>query len=118
VVLILGVFVSNAIAMLIYIFMFYTVSCKGLFNSISCIIDFFSGVCIPIVMMPEALQKIIKYLPFRLFADTPFRIYIGMITIYEGISTIFLQLLWIVVLILIGNILMKKVSSKVCIQGG
>ncbi len=114
----LGLFISTAIGMLIYILMFYTTSCVGLYNGISTIGSFLSGMTIPIAFMPEVFQKICFSLPFRLCTDLPLRMYVGNIPISEGINSVVLQITWIMALTYFGNYLMQKVSKRVVVQGG
>jgi ABC-2 type transport system permease protein len=116
--LILGMFISTALAMLVYIFMFYTTSCTGLFNAYAAFAIFLSGMDIPIKFMPELFQNICYALPFRLCMDLPMRLYIGDITITEGMVSVLLQITWIIGLVHLGNHLIQRVSKKVVVQGG
>lgn len=116
--MILGLSISTALGMLIYILMFYTISSKGLFNIYGNIADFFSGMDIPIAFMPEVVQALCFLLPFRLCMDLPIRLYVGNITITEGIETAILQIAWALALITFGNYMMKKVGKRLVVQGG
>ncbi len=116
--LLLGLLISTALAMLIYILMFYTTSCVGLYNSYASIATFLSGMDIPIVFMPAAIQTVCFILPFRLCMDLPMRLYVGNITISEGIESALIQIAWILALVPIGNFLMQKVGKKLVVQGG
>ncbi len=116
--LILGLLISTALAMLIYVLMFYTTSCVGIFNSYAAIASFMSGMNIPILFMPESFQKLCFILPFRLNMDLPMRLYVGNITVSEGIDSLLLQIAWLLALIPIGNFLMKKVGKRLVVQGG
>ena len=116
--LILGLFISTALAMMIYIFMFYTTSCVGLYNAYAAIATFLSGMNLPIGFMPEFFQTICFILPFRLCMDLPMRLYVGNIPISEGINSVLLQIVWIMALIYFGNLMMKRVSERVVVQGG
>ena len=116
--MILGLFISTALGMLIYIFMFFTISCKGLFNIYGNIADFFSGMDLPIAFMPEAVQSLCFILPFRLCMDLPIRLYVGNITISEGVQTAIIQVAWVLALVTFGNYMMKKVGKRLVVQGG
>jgi ABC-2 type transport system permease protein len=80
--------------------------------------DILSGLTIPIPFFPSYLQNISNILPFRYVSDFPFRLYVGNITINEGLVGILIQVIWIVILMLIGSLLMKKALKKAVIQGG
>lgn len=104
--------------MILYAIMFFTKSPKGLFFIFGTIADFFSGGTIPIPLMPKLLKIICYILPFRLVTDLPFRIYTGDIPINEAVASIFIQIIWVLTVILVGMILMNKSTKQVEIQGG
>lgn len=116
--LILGLILIVAISMLIYISTFYTMSPMGSLLIFSVLGEFFSGLVIPIPLMPEAIKKLTYLLPFRYTSDLPFRLYAGNIGIREGVISIGIQLLWIAILVTLGRLWMKKALRKVIIQGG
>lgn len=116
--LILGSLLTVGIAMLIYVIMFYTTSSRGLFNVYAVIAEFFAGSVIPIPFMPEFLQKICYLLPFRLSFDLPFRLYVGNISIEEGIVSVLIQIVWLAIIIFAGSRLINRASKKLVIHGG
>ena len=68
--------------------------------------------------MPESVQNVINFLPFRYVTDLPTRIYIGNVGIMSGLMYIGIAVLWLVGLILIGQLLIKMASKNAIIQGG
>lgn len=116
--LFLGVLLSLSLTMLIYSLMFFTTSSKGVFSIYGVVADFFAGGVIPIPFMPETLQTICYILPFRLIMDLPFRLYVGNISITEGIQSIIIQLIWTLIIIALGNIIMKNATKKLVVHGG
>lgn len=116
--IVLGLALSTALGLLIYMVMFYTTSCKGIYNIFGNIADFFSGMDFPIAFMPKVMQTICFILPFRLCMDLPMRLYIGNITISEGIRTLLIQIAWVMATIMFGNFMMKRVSKRLVVQGG
>jgi len=116
--MILAFMIVLSILMLIYILTFYTISATGIRTFLVMLIDFLSGVVIPLAYFPTGLLNIIKWLPFASMQDTPFRIYSGNIAGIEIWKRIGIQFFWVVILIWIGNVVMKKALTKVVIQGG
>lgn len=116
--LILGVLLVSSINMLIYSIGFYTYDESGIRNILNSIIELLAGSLVPVVLLPKIIQNSTYYLPFRLISDLPFRIYSNNINILEGINSIILQIIWIIILTLIGNQIIKKSLNKVFIQGG
>jgi ABC-2 type transport system permease protein len=73
---------------------------------------------IPLPLMPQALQNVVNFLPFRFITDLPLRIYIGNVSIMSGLMYIGIALAWLAVIIIAGQLLMKKVCKNAIIQGG
>ena len=107
-----------AISLLYHVICLYTLDEKGIVNMFMVVSDILSGLTVPIPFFPSYLQKISDILPFRYVSDFPFRLYIGNISINEGIIGIIVQLVWIIILVSMGYLLMKKALKKAVIQGG
>ncbi|MDF2699780.1 MAG: transporter permease [Haloplasmataceae bacterium] len=116
--LILGLIIIVSISMLIYISMFYTMSPTGSLLMFSVLGEFFAGLTIPIPLMPDFLRNLTYMLPFRYAADLPFRIYAGNIKHDEAIISIGIQLFWILLLLTVGKLWLKKALNRIVIQGG
>lgn len=116
--LFIGMFIMSAILNLFYISVFYTMTSKGTMSIFYGVLEFFGGGFIPIALMPNIWQKICYLLPISLATDLPFRIYTGNIDVLDGLKLMSFQLVWIVVLIILGNILLNRILKKVVIQGG
>jgi ABC-2 type transport system permease protein len=114
----LGLILIVAISMLIYISIFYTMSGVGSMLIFGVFGEFFSGLVIPVPLMPEALKKLVYVLPFRYTSDLPFRIYAGNIGMREAVVSIGVQLIWILVIVTLGKLWMGKALKRVVVQGG
>ena len=116
--LFLGSIIVSLINVLVRSIAFYTHQDKGITSIITRVADFLAGFFLPIPLLPDLLIKITKYLPFRLIGDLPFRIYSGNINITTATYDITLQVIWIILLVIIGNIVLLNSLKKVSIQGG
>ena len=116
--LLLGLLVLVAISMLIYISVFYTMSPTGSIMLMGILGEFFSGMIIPIPLMPAWVQQIAYALPFRLSADFPYRVYSGHIPLQEAVPGVGLQLVWLAVLAGFGYLWLNRAVKRVIIQGG
>lgn len=116
--LILGSLVLIAIQMIILSIAFFTNEGKGISDIIFIIGDILAGAVFPLPLMPKLVQNISSYLPFRLIADLPFRVYSGNINISLACTSIVVQVIWLLVLLILGHLIMKIALKKVCIQGG
>lgn len=115
---VLAVFVIVAFFMLIYITTFYTISPLGVRVVSMSVIEFFSGAVIPLPFFPDWLQNIVQYLPFASMQNVPLRIYSGDIAGQAAYFSIFLQIVWIIFLVLTGKLFMRHALEQVVIQGG
>lgn len=116
--LFLGLLLLVSISMFIYISVFVTMSPVGSLLLVGVIGDFFSGLVIPVPLMPSWLQEIAYVLPFRWTADFPFRVYSGHIPHDEALRGILIQSAWLVALVWIGRIALSKALRRVVVQGG
>ena len=80
--------------------------------------EFLAGELVPVALLPVFIQKGTYYLPFRLVCDLPFRLYSNNIGISEGLFGVGLQIIWIIILFIIGNMIVKSALKKVFVQGG
>ena len=104
--------------LLYHIICLFTLDEKGIVNIFMVVTDILSGLVIPIPFFPEFLQNISNILPFRYISDFPFRLYVGNISIQEGLIGIIVQIIWIVIILLLGRLLMKIALKKTVVQGG
>lgn len=116
--IILGVMINVAISMFIYISVFITLSPIGSLLLFSVVGEFLSGLVIPIPLMPIWLKNLLMFLPFRYTADLPLRIYSGNVGLNEAVFGIGIQLIWLIMLPIVGNHLMNKAMKHLVVQGG
>ena len=116
--LIMGSLILCAILMIIQSIAFFTNEGKGISDIIFVLGDLFAGAIFPLPLMPKTVQNISNFLPFRFIGDLSFRVYSGNITTNYAIKAIGLQLIWLIILVALGQFIMKIALKKVCIQGG
>lgn len=98
---------------------FYTESIWGISSTKEIIIMFLSGAIIPLQFFPEALQNILKFLPFQALFHIPlmmlvepeqeFGSYLGMIG---------LQAFWAISILFLGRLFYKRASKVLRVSGG
>jgi len=116
--LVMGALLVVALTTLYPILTLMTMNEKGIVNVFMIVGDILSGLVIPLPFFPKFLQRISSFLPFQYISDLPFRLYVGDLSISFGIKGIIIQLLWIIILIILGNILLKMNLKRVIVQGG
>ncbi|MGN1208523.1 MAG: ABC transporter permease [Christensenellales bacterium] len=113
-----GLLLNVALSMFAVNLIFKTLSSKGSLGIVSTICGLLGGMYIPLPLLPQGLQNVLNYLPFRFVSDLPFRIYIGNVPTNEALIYIAISLAWLFVLVLFGKLLMKRALKKTVIQGG
>jgi ABC-2 type transport system permease protein len=116
--LFLGSLLVISMVMIVQTIGFFTNEDKGVASIFYTVGALLSGIAIPLPLMPTAILNFGEYLPFRLVSDLSQRVYSGNIGIAYGLQSIGLQIIWIIVLIIIGEILMKIALNKISVQGG
>lgn len=114
----LGTLLVTALTVFYPIITLVTMNEKGIVNLVMTLADILSGIVVPIPFFPKFLQVISRVLPFQYISDLPFRLYVGNISVQDGVFGICIQAIWIVIFILLGNILMKRSLKRVVVQGG
>ncbi len=109
---------SAALTTLMSISLFWTLSGDGLSRLLATLATVFSGSIAPLPFFPDWAQTILAWLPFRGLMDTPFRLYIGHITLSEALPALGHQLAWTGVLVLIGRWALARGLRRVVVQGG
>lgn len=97
---------------------FVTTYMFGMMMAKEALMAFLTGQLIPISFFPEALQRFFDFLPFSSMLYTPVMIYLGK---YTGSGLLFIlvrQLVWIIILYVLGTVLWGKITKRVVILGG
>ena len=116
--LLTGLLINVSISMFIYIMTIVTLSPLGPMLLLATLGEFMAGMVLPIPLMPAWLQGIVYLLPFHLTADLPFRIYSGHIGPAAAFAGLVQQVGWLAVLLVLGQLAMRKILSRVVVQGG
>lgn len=107
-----------AFCMLVYITAFYTLSPIGIRVIASSLAELLTGAVVPLPFFPDNVRRIVELLPFAYMQNLPLRIYSGNITGSELCIDTAFQLGWLVVLVALGNLWIRRALRKAVIQGG
>ncbi len=110
--------VTVAVAMLMYVSLFYFISQRGIRIIVRVVTSFFSGGVIPLLFFPKPLQRVIRVLPFAAMQNMPLQIFCGTIRGTNAAKGIVFQMFWLLILILAGSAAMKTATKKVVSLGG
>lgn len=116
--MVLGLGVTVAFCMVVYMICFFTISPKGIRMVLTGAIELFSGAIIPLPLIPYPYRSIFEMLPFGSMMNVPFRIYTGDLYGSDMIFAIALQIFWLVALVGLGHVLYRLTERRIVIQGG
>lgn len=114
----LGYLVLWEIAFIVQTWCFWLFSTWGIMVIKNVFINILAGSMLPIWFMPDIMRKIIHYTPFEYIYFTSVRIYLGQVNSEKIIISIAVQMVWVVVLYIVGDIFWKKGIKKLVVQGG
>src|SRR5262249_4987228 len=107
-----------AISTLINISLMWTLNNDGVVLLITTAVSLFSGLLLPLPMLPEWAQPILRWLPFAGVMDLPFRIYSGHIGL-GGLGLVLArQLGWTLAIVAVGRWLVGGGMLRIVVQGG
>jgi ABC-2 type transport system permease protein len=116
--IVLALLLAGSIITLMTISLLWTISGEGVSRLGPPLIFFFSGIVIPLPLFPAWSQPIMNALPFRGLIDVPFRIYMGNLSLSQGLVALVQQATWICVFVLAGRWLLSRGLKRLVVQGG
>jgi len=112
------VMLSAAITSVLSISMMWTVSGDGITGLAPAVVAMFSGNIVPLPFFPDALQTVLRILPFSSLGDVQFRLYTGNLPVSELPLVFFHIFGWTLFFILLGRWMVARGVKRVVVQGG
>ena len=116
--LILTLLLVTAFTMFVYIASLRALSPLGARTQLLGFSDFLTGGIIPIPFMSPGLQRLLGLTPFASMQDVPLRLWSGDIPLAEIPVTLARQAFWLVVLVALGWLWMRRALRAIVLQGG
>lgn len=110
--------IKFSIQFLFSILCFYTDNYYGVTKGREVLTNFFSGALIPLMLFPKEVCKIIESLPFSGIVYIPTNIFIGIYSINDSLSFIFIQFFWAIILWITCDFAWNIASKKCAFYGG
>lgn len=114
----LGFFIFAQINFMIGLLSFFLYSIRGLMRAKYFFVQICSGLLMPLSFFPPLIEKLLICLPFQAITFIPLQIYLGKYSSTVLPQLILVQLLWIIILTIAGQILWKKAVSNLVVNGG
>lgn len=115
---ILGYGVLWTISYSVQMLAFWLVNIWSIVTIKNVFVNVLSGSMIPLWFMPDWMKGIINWTPFSSIYFTPIQIYLGQLSGGEIVKRCCIQVIWILVIFIIGSILWAKGQKKLIVQGG
>lgn len=81
-------------------------------------INLLAGAFLPIWFFPDWLRAIVAFTPFESIYFLPVQNYLGNLSLGEIAIGFTKQIIWLIILFVIGNLLYRKGKKRLIIQGG
>ena len=96
----------------------YTEKIQGFLWAKFMLLQFMSGLLLPLSFFPAPLRAVFDLLPFKGLADTPMNIYLGRYPLAQLQRELLLQTAWTIVLLLMCKWMWNAVRRRLSILGG
>lgn len=116
--LVCAVALACAISVLLYIAWLWTTVAEGMVMTLSTAVSMFSGLLVPLPLLPDWAQPVLRWLPFAGIIDLPARIYSGHVATADLAGVLMRQVGWTAALIALGRHLLARGLRRVVVDGG
>jgi ABC-2 type transport system permease protein len=114
----LAVSVSFAMRFMVNLSSFWLLDVRGVHGVAATAWTLLSGFTIPLQFFPANALRIMNFLPFRAMFELPLNIFLERVHGFAVITTLGLQLFWVVVLLVCGRLMQNAATRKLVLQGG
>ena len=116
--LLVAIFMGASLSFLFGMATFWTYNSWGLSVFRQLMVNAFSGALAPVILFPNWLLLVSKWLPFQYMVNQPVSAYLGWVAPADALLGIAIQILWGLILLLAGRWISMKAVSNLVIQGG
>lgn len=115
---VVGIVASFGHRFLVTLSTFWTLDYRAASQMAVVVAMFFSGFAIPIVFFPDWLERLSRLLPYVGFAQIPIEVLLGKLEGGALVAALGSQVVWAVVLLLLGRWVLARATHRVVVQGG
>jgi ABC-2 type transport system permease protein len=116
--IILALIIKFGIVYLFSMLVFITSSYMGIQWARAAITNLFSGGLVPLVFFPDWCREIFSYMPFRYIVSFPASIFLNQASVSQMNNEFLKEVLWILLLFVLGKGLFTVSIRKITIYGG
>ena len=116
--LMIGLLCVSALENITMAFTMRTLDPRGMQSLLNLLMLILAGNILPLTLFPDSWQKVITLLPYAQLLDGPIRLYTGEYSGAEAPQILLIQLVWTVVLIMLGYSMWNANKKHIIVQGG
>jgi ABC-2 type transport system permease protein len=116
--LLLAVGVGFAWSFLLQLSVFWILDVKGPVHVGWLLANFLSGTLVPLVLLPDGLERVVRMLPFAALIQVPVDVFLGKHRGLGLVGAYLFQAGWLVVLLAAGRLVLARAERRVVVQGG
>ncbi len=107
-----GYFVHLFYKIMVGFIAFWSIETVGLFYMFSVMFNFLAGRYFPINLLPDSVATVSSYFPFAYSFYAPTQIYLGKMSVYDGLRGVGIQVIWLFFFYVLTRIIWKKGLKK------
>ncbi len=111
----LAILVSFGWRFLLNLTAFWFLDIRGTSMMALLVLNFFSGLLVPLSFFPGWLRVIAEWLPFRAMVMLPVEVFLGQRGATDALA---IQFAWVIVMWMLGRFVLGQAVRKVVVQGG
>lgn len=110
--------ISHLIWLLLGMMAFWLEQAQAVMWSFAVILNFLSGMFMPLDFFPHWSVKVLEMMPFAAFSYTPAKLYMNQISVTKGTSLLIVYILWIFGLMALNLVVWRAGMKKYSAVGG
>lgn len=114
----IAMLISLSMDFLVSLICFYIESSWGLCIVKDMVTMIFSGVMIPVALLPAIMKKAAVFLPFQTIYNVPIQFLTKKLGIVESLKLLGQQAVWLILLWLIGKYCFSRIAKVITVNGG
>jgi ABC-2 type transport system permease protein len=107
-----------AISTLINVSLLWTIENDGVLILVTAAVSLLSGLLVPLPLLPDWAQPVLRWLPFAGVMDLPYRVYNGHIATAGLPLVLARQIGWTLAIVALGRWLLDRGMRRLVVQGG
>lgn len=97
---------------------FWTPDAVGIGRGVFGFAQILSGFFVPLRLLPDWFTRICQFTPFPVMINTPVEVYLGMIRGNDYLYAVGMQVMWLMLLVIAGQLVYRAGVRRLVLQGG